>query len=128
MYILANFCLVGQLAMAYAALYVGYYLPTVMFLACPVVLIVFKKNYRRKAVCLALPLRFSYTPPRQNGQSTLQELSRPTLLGRREAKQHRSRSPTKMDDFDDAWVDEVRRGFNACAVFLWYPLYWISYD
>lgn len=26
-------------------------------------------------------------------------------------------------DFDDAWVDEVRRGLMACRVFLWYPLY-----
>ena len=25
--------------------------------------------------------------------------------------------------FDDLWVEEVRRGLKACAVFLWYPLY-----
>ncbi len=25
--------------------------------------------------------------------------------------------------FGDAWVEEVRRGFLACSVFLWYPLY-----
>lgn len=24
--------------------------------------------------------------------------------------------------FDDQWVDEVRRGFKACRVFLWFPL------
>lgn len=30
--------------------------------------------------------------------------------------------PTWMT-FDDAWVDEVRRGLKACQVFLWYPLY-----
>lgn len=29
--------------------------------------------------------------------------------------------------FDDEWVDEVRRGFLACKVFLWYPLYWLAY-
>lgn len=29
--------------------------------------------------------------------------------------------------FDDAWVDEVRRGLMACKVFLWYPLYWLAY-
>lgn len=28
--------------------------------------------------------------------------------------------------FDDAWVDEVRRGLVACKVFLWYPLYWLA--
>lgn len=33
----------------------------------------------------------------------------------------------KWMTFDDAWVDEVRRGFAACAVFCWYPLYWLAY-
>lgn len=30
--------------------------------------------------------------------------------------------------FDDVWVDEVRRGLKACTVFLWYPVYWLSYN
>ena len=30
--------------------------------------------------------------------------------------------------FDDVWVDEVRRGLKACTVFLWYPLWWLSYN
>lgn len=30
--------------------------------------------------------------------------------------------------FDDAWVDEVRRGWKACSVFLWLPLYWLTYN
>jgi POT family proton-dependent oligopeptide transporter len=30
--------------------------------------------------------------------------------------------------FDDQWVDEVRRGFLACSVFCWYPLYWLVYN
>ena len=30
--------------------------------------------------------------------------------------------------FDDLWVDEVRRGFKACTVFLWYPIYWLAYN
>jgi hypothetical protein len=25
--------------------------------------------------------------------------------------------------FDDKWVEEVRRGFKACSVFVWFPLY-----
>jgi len=33
-----------------------------------------------------------------------------------------SAKPAWMN-FDDAWVDEVRRGLLACKVFLWYPLY-----
>jgi POT family proton-dependent oligopeptide transporter len=30
--------------------------------------------------------------------------------------------------FDDAWVDEVRRGIKACTVFCWYPFYWLTYN
>jgi len=30
--------------------------------------------------------------------------------------------------FDDQWVDEVARGFAACSVFLWVPLYWLTYN
>ena len=26
-------------------------------------------------------------------------------------------------NFDDNWVDEVRRGFKACSVFAWFPIY-----
>ncbi|KAF8174087.1 peptide transporter PTR2A [Pholiota molesta] len=31
-------------------------------------------------------------------------------------------------NFDDQWVDEVKRGLKACAVFLWYPIYWLTYN
>ncbi|CAK5281661.1 unnamed protein product [Mycena citricolor] len=30
--------------------------------------------------------------------------------------------------FDDKWVDEVSRGIKACWVFLWYPIYWLTYN
>lgn len=35
----------------------------------------------------------------------------------------------KWMQFDDNWVDEVRRGFKACSVFAWFPIYctWIPY-
>jgi len=131
--------LVGQLTMAYAALYVGYYLafllPTAMFLACPVVLIVFKKNYRLKPpqgsvlgpavkiLLYATKGKWSVNPVRtyknfhsSNFWNDVKPSNIPV-----------DRRPTWMT-FDDAWVDEVRRGFNACAVFLWYPLYWVSYN
>jgi proton-dependent oligopeptide transporter, POT family len=34
----------------------------------------------------------------------------------------------KWMTFDDQWVDEVARGFAACSVFCWYPLYWLTYN
>lgn len=33
----------------------------------------------------------------------------------------------KWMTFNDAWVDEVRRGFKACYVFLWLPIFWLPY-
>lgn len=32
----------------------------------------------------------------------------------------------KWMTFDDVWVDEVKRGFKACAVFCWFPIYCAS--
>jgi proton-dependent oligopeptide transporter, POT family len=32
----------------------------------------------------------------------------------------------KWMTFDDAWVDEVRRGLKACYVFMFMPIYWLS--
>jgi POT family proton-dependent oligopeptide transporter len=33
----------------------------------------------------------------------------------------------KWYNFDDAWVDEVARGFGACTVFFWVPVFWLAY-
>lgn len=30
--------------------------------------------------------------------------------------------------YDDAFVDEVKRGLRACKVFIWYPLWWLTYN
>ncbi|MCO5613633.1 hypothetical protein L7F22_067911 [Adiantum nelumboides] len=35
--------------------------------------------------------------------------------------------PTWMT-FDDQWVEEVRRGFKACYVFILFPFYWLVYN
>jgi POT family proton-dependent oligopeptide transporter len=131
--------LVGQISMAYAALYVGYYLafllPTIMFLLCPIVLLVFKKHYRLtppqgsvlgpavKLLVYATKGRWALNPIR-------------TVKNMRSANFWEDVRPSKIPIaqrpswmvFDDAWVDEVRRGFKACTVFLWYPLYWVTYN
>lgn len=130
--------LIGQLSMAYAALYVGYWLafllPTIMFLFCPIVLIVCKKNYKLsppqgsvlgpavKSLALAFRGIWSWNPIQfhRNVQSgRMWENIKPSHLG--------ASKPAWMT-FDDAWVDEVRRGWTSCLVFLWYPLYWVTYN
>lgn len=129
---------VGQVSMSYAALYVGYYLafllPTVLFLLCPLVLAVCKKNYRLhppqgsvlgpavKLLVYATKGRWSLNPIR-----TVRNLREHDFWDR--VKPSRIPPAHRPDwmTFDDAWVDEVRRLFKACAVFLWYPLYNVTY-
>ncbi|KEF60533.1 POT family proton-dependent oligopeptide transporter [Exophiala aquamarina CBS 119918] len=131
--------LVGQISMAYAALYIGYYLafllPTIMFLFCPIVLLVFKKHYRLtppqgsvlgpavKVLLYATKGRWSLNPVqtvRNMRSANFWDDVRPSRIPV-------DKRPSWMV-FDDAWVDEVRRGFKACTVFLWYPLYWVTYN
>ncbi|RFU35192.1 hypothetical protein B7463_g1095, partial [Scytalidium lignicola] len=57
---------------------------------------------------------------RHLNDGTFWEISKPSNVAP-------SERPSWMT-FDDSWVDEVRRGFAACSVFCWYPLYWITYN
>lgn len=49
--------------------------------------------------------------------------ARPTNL----VRENNGEKPTWLV-YDDQFVDEVRRALKACQVFLFYPLYWISYN
>ncbi|KAE8365001.1 POT family-domain-containing protein [Aspergillus caelatus] len=128
--------LLGQIVMVYAEKYVGFWLsfvlPTIMFAICPLVLYVCRKNYEVtpptgsvvgkafKLWVFALKGRWSWNPIRfvQNCRaSDFWENVKPSKV---------QRKPEWMT-FDDKWVDEVRRAIKACAVFLWYPLYWLAY-
>jgi len=130
--------LVGQIGMAYAEKYVGFWLafllPTIMFLTTPFVLWWGKNRYRQappqgsvtskaaRAFFYALSSRFSWNPVafwKRTHDGTLWETVKPSNIPP-------SLRPHWMT-FDDAWVDEVRRGFSACAVFCYYPLYWLAY-
>lgn len=130
--------LVGQVAMVYAEKYVGFWLsftlPTLMFLTTPFVMWWGRSRYNQKPPSgsvvvkagktfrLALSTRFSWNPVafwKRTHDGTLWESVKPSNIAP-------ERRPEWMT-FDDAWVDEVRRGFAACAVFCWYPLYWLAY-
>ncbi|KAJ5376759.1 hypothetical protein N7509_013645 [Penicillium cosmopolitanum] len=131
--------LIGQISMVYAEKYVGFWLgfllPTVMFMFCPVVMWWGHKRYIQakpqgsvtsKAVQVlfyALRSRWSWNPVKfwkRTHDGTLWDSAKPSNI----ALQDRPHWMT----FDDAWVDEVRRGFCACAVFCYMPLYWLSYS
>jgi POT family proton-dependent oligopeptide transporter len=129
--------LVGQIAMVYAERYVGFWLsfllPTGMFCLCPTVLFLCRNKYYLtppsgsiypkafKLWKLAMKGHWTLNPVRwfRNSDTNIWNAVKPSVLG--------ANKPAWMD-FDDAWVDEVRRGLMACRVFLWYPLYWLAYN
>ena len=66
--------------------------------------------------------KFSVNPVRtyrQMKSPTFWEDIKPSRLG--------EQRPAWMT-FDDAWVDQVKRGFDSCKVFFFYPLYWLAYN
>ncbi|VDC06867.1 unnamed protein product [Peniophora sp. CBMAI 1063] len=131
--------LVGPIGMTYGEKYIGFWfsfmLPTVVYLSCPLVLFIARNRYRHtkpegsvlvRAVRLwsfAAKGRWSFNPVktwRSMHDDSFWENVKPSHLPV-------DRRPVWMT-FDDKWVDEVRRGFKACAVFVWFPLYWLPYN
>ncbi|KAJ6276428.1 POT family-domain-containing protein [Bipolaris maydis] len=106
----------GSIAMVYTehfhSFYLAYTLPTICYLLCPIILIAMKKHYK-------------LAPP--TGSNTFKdddfwERIKPSVLRRN------NRPVPDWMTFDDAWVDEVKRGILACKVFVWFPLYWLAYN
>ncbi|KAK7049259.1 hypothetical protein VNI00_005860 [Paramarasmius palmivorus] len=125
-----------QICMVYAENYVGFWLaftlPTIVFLICPAVLFFGRKRYIRspptgsvlaKAILLwrfAAKGKWSLNPVK-----TFHNLTSESFWD--DAKPSRQTQKPHWMTFDDQWVDEVRRGLKACSVFLWYPIYWLTY-
>jgi POT family proton-dependent oligopeptide transporter len=131
--------LIGQLCMTYTEKYVGFWLawllPTLIYCVCPAVMLWARRKYKR-------------TPPQGSVLIKALRIWLYAQKGRWHFNPYRtwkhlhdglmweSAKPSNIDlelrpkwmTFDDAWVDEVRRGFAACAVFTWYPLFWLCYN
>jgi proton-dependent oligopeptide transporter, POT family len=131
--------LAGQLSMAYAERYVGFYLsfliPTVMFCFALPILFYCRGIYKmRQPEGSVLGPAFRLLVAGTSGRWHLNPFK--TFKHMYDGTFWESVKPSKFTDserpkwmtFDDAWVDEVRRGWAACSVFLWYPLYWITYN
>jgi POT family proton-dependent oligopeptide transporter len=123
--------------MVYAERYVGFYLsfliPTIMFLTCLPVLYFCKKFYILKppsgnvmgpAIKLLFKaLKHGASPNPRTFYKNWKDGSmwhavKPSTLGANKPAWY---------NFDDAWVDEVARGFGACTVFFWVPIFWLAY-
>ena len=129
----------GQLGMSFSEKYVGFWLaytlPTVVFALCIPVLAFGSKYYVKTppsgsvlAECMRL---WSYAA---KGRWTLNPIQLAKNMRADDfwenvkPSKHSPETKPRWMTFDDAWVDEVRRGFKACTVFLWFPLYWLTYN
>ncbi|TGZ85616.1 MFS peptide transporter [Ascodesmis nigricans] len=132
--------IVGQTAMIYAEKYVGFYLayiiPTGMYLTCPLVMFWCRNRYAKAPPSgnvlvqayqmwkLAMKGRWSWNLIKMlKGMSSedFWEHAKPSNIPE-------ERRPKWMMGLDDKWVDELARGLRACKIFLWYPIYWLSYN
>ncbi|KAF1936101.1 PTR2-domain-containing protein [Clathrospora elynae] len=125
----------GSIAMVYSEHFVGFWLsytlPTICYLLCPIILITMKKHYKLspptgsvmgKAFKL-IGLGIKKSPMKNTFKDDgFWDRVKPSAI-----RASGEVIPVWMT-FDDAWVDEVKRGILACKVFLWYPLYWLAYN
>jgi len=138
-YLMINIgALIGQIGMVYAEKYVGFWLafllPTLVFCLCPGVLYFCRNKYVRsppQGSVLGKATRLFFFAQKgrwhANPITTYKHLYDGTFWTSVKPSALGASRPAWMT-FDDVWVDEVRRGFHACSVFLWYPLYWLTYN
>jgi len=122
--------LTGQISMVYAEKYVGfwlaYLLPTILFFLCPIIMLICRNKYAKRpptGSVLGKSIALVTYGIKKNGIGAFNkdyfwDSIRPSQVADK---------PSFMT-FDDAWVGEVRRGLKACAVFLWYPIFWLAYN
>ncbi|TNY20049.1 PTR2-domain-containing protein [Rhodotorula diobovata] len=126
--------LAGQLGMSYAARNHGYWLayllPTLVFATTPLVMWLGRNRYVRvkpagsvlgKAMrILSMGFKNAGWSPRSWYRAGFWESALPSRIPVAER-------PSWMV-WDDTFVWEVRRGFKACQVFGFFPLYWLTYN
>jgi proton-dependent oligopeptide transporter, POT family len=116
--------------MVYAERYVGfwlaYLLPTVMFMFCPVVLLVMHKKYNLREPTDSVFGKFLLLTRHAFKDGGYKRIGKKSFWDN--VKPSRVSVKPKWMTFDDAWVDEVARGVKACSVFLFYPLWWLAYN
>ncbi|KAK6535698.1 hypothetical protein TWF694_002148 [Orbilia ellipsospora] len=139
-YLMINIgALIGQITMVYAEKYVGFWLsfllPTCIFCLCPIVLVVCRKRYVRsppQGSVLSKAMRtFVFAQKGRwhlNPVSTFKHLNDGTMWESAKPSNVAPENRPGWMTFDDHWVDEVRRGFHACSVFVWIPLWWLCYN
>jgi proton-dependent oligopeptide transporter, POT family len=105
-------------------------LPTIIYLLCPLVLFIGRNMYKSsppEGSVLAQALRIWRYCAQGQWTWNLGQLWRNLTADDFFEKAKPSKIPTEKRPtwmrFDDQWVDEVKRGFKACQVFVFFPIY-----
>lgn len=116
----------------FVGFWLAFLLPTLVFLMAPVVLWIGRNRYVRSppagsVFSKALRILRYCAKGRMslNPVKTWRNLTAPDFWDAAKpsrVQETEGGKPSWMT-FDDQWVDEVRRGFKACIVFLWMPIY-----
>ncbi|KAF7554385.1 hypothetical protein G7Z17_g2938 [Cylindrodendrum hubeiense] len=120
--------LAGQIGMVYVEKYVGFWLafliPTALFMIAPIVLAINKKHYKLSPPTGSVLGKFLHMFWYVQKQCKLfkldWDLAKPSNVP--------VDSRPEWMTYDDAWVDEVRRGLMACKVFLFLPVFFLAYN
>ncbi|KAG7418739.1 POT family-domain-containing protein [Fusarium sp. MPI-SDFR-AT-0072] len=131
--------LVGQVTMVFAEKEIGFWLsytlPTFMLCLCPLVMWLNRHKYERRppgGSVLGQALKTWFLAQKGcwsiNPFATWKNLHQDDFWEKVKPSNFSHETRPKWMTFDDAWVDELSRGFNACAVFCWYPIFWLCYN
>ncbi|KAH7266864.1 POT family-domain-containing protein [Fusarium redolens] len=131
--------LVGQVTMVFAEKEIGFWLsytlPTFMLCLCPLVMWFNRHKYERRppgGSVLGQALKTWFLAQKGcwsiNPVATWRNLHKDDFWEKVKPSNFSHETRPKWMTFDDAWVDELSRGFNACAVFCWYPIFWLCYN
>ncbi|EXK99990.1 POT family proton-dependent oligopeptide transporter [Fusarium oxysporum f. sp. raphani 54005] len=131
--------LVGQVTMVFAEKEIGFWLsytlPTFMLCLCPLVMWLNRHKYERRppgGSVLGQALKTWFLAQKGcwsiNPVATWKNLHKDDFWEKVKPSNFSHETRPKWMTFDDAWVDELSRGFNACAVFCWYPIFWLCYN
>ncbi|KAJ7076586.1 peptide transporter PTR2A [Mycena belliarum] len=129
--------LLGQIGMTYSEKYIGFWLaytlPTVVFLLCPIILFIGRKRYIRAAptgsIFATFIRLFRFAAKGRwhlNPLRTYRSITAPDFWDAAKPSRLSPAARPGWMTFDDEWVDEVQRGLKACAVFAWFPVYWLT--
>jgi proton-dependent oligopeptide transporter, POT family len=115
--------------------WVAYMVPTTLFVLVPIIMVLGKKNYHltpprgsvlldtMRVIRLATKGKLSLNPV-----ATYRRIKAPDFWNNAMPSHYTEENRPKAMLWDDEFVREVSRTCKACLVFLYFPIFWLSYS